>query len=258
MKTIEETFMKRLLTPLSMIALITMSFSYPSYAEESQSPTQKKAILSCDKLAQTESENWLDWATQRSISKKQLLTYALNMCLNAVVTARDAESINQIEDWQVDAFNRNAYLGFEVFNVNAVQRSASIAKEYLKSLHGEKNASSQREITYPVLSNSASKEERIAALRDYSAKKKIGGLTIEKRCELITKTMPDGSTPSYDVKKNAVLVCEGIMANSFTNGKHGISASVAMDIAKKTYGTSSIEYRYLNQVTKLAFSESKL
>lgn len=130
--------MKRLLTPLSMIALITMSFSYPSYAEESQSPTQKKAILSCDKLAQTESENWLDWATQRSISKKQLLTYALNMCLNAVVTARDAESINQIEDWQVDAFNRNAYLGFEVLNVNAVQRSASIAKEYFKSLHGEK------------------------------------------------------------------------------------------------------------------------
>jgi hypothetical protein len=249
--------MKIFLIPLSMVALIVVSFSHPSYASESQSTEQNNAILSCDKLAKSESENWSNWASQQGIAKKQLLNYGLNMCLNAVITARDAKSINQIEAWQVDAFNRNVYLGFDVLNVNAVQRSALIAKEYFNSLHGEKNKSSQREITYPELSNSSSEAEKVAALKEYSSKKKINGLPIEKRCELIAKKMPDGSIPSYEVKKNAVLVCEGIMVKNFTNGEHGISTSTAMNIAKKTYGTNSIEYRYLNQVTQLAFSESK-
>ncbi|CQR23435.1 Uncharacterised protein [Yersinia enterocolitica] len=44
---------------------------------------------------------------------------------------------------------------------------------------------------------------------------------------------------------------------NFTKNKHGISGAEAMRITENIYKKGTVEYRYLDHVTSLAFSESQ-
>ena len=241
-----------------VICAVTMLFaSFSAFSAVKVSPEQNKAILSCDNLAKSESKNWSEWSGQKGISYEKLYDYTLNMCLSAVVTARDAKSISKLNDWEVDAFNRNSYLGYDVINVKAVQKSVLIARDFFNSSRGIENEYRNPVVSYPNITDSSTEAEKVAALKEFSSKKTINGISIKDRCEFITKKMPDGSLPSEEVRNNAMLSCEGVMTMNLTQGKHGIAAKTATDLAVKHYGKESIEYRYMEQVTNSAFSESK-
>ncbi|EOC1344341.1 hypothetical protein ACI09M_003763 [Cronobacter dublinensis] len=241
----------------SLSSLLVGFISFSAISSVEVSAEQNKAVLSCEKLAKAESKNWVEWSSQKGISSENLYRYTFSMCLNAVATARDAKSIVQLSDWEVDAFNRNSYFGYDALNVKAVQQAALIAKDFYNSSHGKKNQYQKSDVSYPDISNTSTEGERVAALKDYSSKKTINGITIKDRCEVITKKMPDGSTPSFDVRSNAMISCEGVMVMNVTQGKHGIAAEKVKDLSLRAYGQHSMEYRYMEQVTKSAFSESR-
>ncbi|EOD3494355.1 hypothetical protein ACNZAM_004021 [Cronobacter malonaticus] len=249
--------MKITLIAASLSSLLVGFICFPATSSAEVSNEQNKAVLSCEKLAKAESKNWVEWSLQKGISSENLYRYTFSMCLNAVATAKDAKSIIQLSDWEVDAFNRNSYLGYDALNVKAVQQAALIAKDFFNSSHGKKYQYQKPDVLYPDISKSSTEAERVDALKDFSSKKTINGITIKDRCELITKKMPDGSNPSFDVKSNAMISCEGIMVMNVTQGKHGISAEQVKNISLKAYGQNSMEYRYMEQVTKSAFSESR-
>lgn len=223
---------------------------------------QKKAILECDNLARSESESWREWANSRGIPFDKLHSYTLNMCLNGVVAARDASSIKDIDNWQVDAFNRNAYLGFDAINIKAVPRSAQIAKTYFNAIHGIKGSNNSQSLTYPQLSSNASGEEKLAAMDSYSSLKKINGVSIKSHCEYavahndFTYGIRDEHKESISsLASQAITICKGIMVNVVTKGSHGLSVDKLQSMT--TFKKDSPEFIYLDRVAEWAWKEAK-
>ncbi|WP_437609689.1 hypothetical protein [Erwinia sp. V71] len=109
---------------------------------------------------------------------------------------------------------------------------------------------------YPSLPQSATVDQKLAAIEEYASKKKLRGMTIKDHCKRITREMPSKENPSIELKNLAMQLCEGVMTMNFTKNKHGIDAKIALESIEKKYKKNSTEYRYLEQTANLAYSES--
>ncbi|HFX7230511.1 TPA: hypothetical protein ACIFST_000046 [Citrobacter farmeri] len=236
--------------------LIGIAFSGSVYAN---TDFQKEAVLSCDSLIKKESASWSSWAAGQGLTKEELSIFVSNLCFSGLSTAKNANSLAEIDEWQIAMFNRMSALGLGPLNVNAVQESTRIAKDFYRKSHGLKEESTTKAptITYPQLPSNATSEQRVAALNEYSSKKTIRGITIKSHCESLTKKMPDNSSPTQELRNVAIQVCKGVMVKNITNGEHGISGTSSIELAVKTYGKDSTEYQYVSSVVNRAFSESK-
>lgn len=230
--------------------------SFPSISAPSILET---ATSECDSLAKNESENWSLWASGQGLTKSDIGRLVTNLCYSGISTAKSASKPSDLDEWQIAMFNRMSRLGLGPLNTNAVQKSTKIAKRYYQQLNGVERTENidKQDAPYPSLSDGASQEQKTLALKEYASTKKINGHTISSRCEKLSASMPDNSAPSPELKRSGIQVCEGVMTMNTTNGKHGIDGITARNIAEKTYGKSSMEYRYIEQITNLAFSESK-
>lgn len=241
---------------LSLSFFISIAFPASSSGADNSKIILKDAINSCRNLV-VESANSI-YADRfigiygdayRGLTKGDYQKLIATVCNEGIAAA---EKYKSKDDLDVFLFSMRRYwvdtLGSPVFSVEEISRN------YYRALHSIKT---KEEALYPELPINPSPEEKITALERYSSQKLLRGMPIKEHCEFMAKDMPDKSIPSDELRKTAILTCEGVMAMSFTKNKHGISGINALKSVSNTYGKDTIEYRYMETTINRAFSESK-
>lgn len=249
---------------LGLSALIIITTATTSLAKDEKS--YDSYVIQCDDMARKESKSWSTWGESRGIPESILYNSASNTCLSGLLVARDAQNISDIDNWSVDMFNKNAVLGLSALNINSVQKSTEIAKNYFDNIHNIHSSNhvgrQNNKDDYPLLGDNASQQDKVAAMNNYANSKKIRGISITRRCEYAVNNhdFTYGFSLSEkqrvnDMKDVAISACKAVMVNNVTNGNHGITADKIL--SSTSLNPSSIDKTYIKRVTGWAWQESK-
>lgn len=243
------------------LSLIVVTSTITS-ALASQNTIPDNYVIQCGDMAKHEAKSWSQWAESKGLPDGVLYRSASNTCLSGLLVARDAKNISAINDWSVDAFNRNAVLGLSALNINSVQKSTTIANNYFKDLHGDTQPQRRNVDDYPYLRPNASTQEKESALNSYAESKKIRGITIKSKCEnaVAKNDFTYGfSSSEKERAKNmsdvAISACKAVMVNNKTTGKHGLSSDKILSLP--SIQTNSVERTFITRVVDWAWQESK-
>ncbi|MGE4858171.1 hypothetical protein [Yersinia enterocolitica] len=243
-------------TLLYLSFLLSVGYSSSSHGSKVVNKNLGEAINSCKKLSIDSGQgiyaarfiaNYGD--AYHSVTRRDYQNLIANLCSEGILAAEKYKDIGELELFLFSM--RSHWINILGAPVESVE---TISRNYFRSIHGIK---AQEDTPYPILSKNPTTEERVNALEKYANQKTLRGIPIKQHCERITKNMPNGSMPSEDLKKSAIQICVGVMTMNFTKNKHGIDSAEAMRIADNIYKKGTIEYRYLDLVTSLSFSESK-
>ncbi|MBV8045071.1 hypothetical protein [Pluralibacter sp.] len=246
------------------IGLVILTLGPLTSLAATSNPHRTKAQEGCKELAfSPSSEDSIAITTfiarngdaYRPVTKDDYQSLLFGLCMEEISAAERASSLDDLDLYLFTA--RSHWINILL---SPAVKAEDIARDYYRALHNipiKSQTKMKEEIPYPELRPNAIQDEKIAALEKYSRQKLLKGRTIENHCKSISSSMPNKEIPEDSLRKMAIRVCEGVMAINFTQGKHGISRGTAMDIAEKTYGKNSDEYRYFEQVTRLAFLESQ-
>lgn len=268
--------------PVLMTATIAYSKAPVSSVEEK---ARIKAIQACDDLSDKESNSWSGWAASQGITKNELAQAVSGLCTSGIVTARNAKYEQDIYEWQTAMFNRVASLGLGPLNVNAVQTSTYIAKEYFRALHPEvtkrkaenerlaaqekalRDDAMEKEVGFPKLPEKYTQEQFNTAYTYFINTKTVkGGRSIRETCEKAIKDISFLSNYSFMQRAiargyddQAVSVCQRVMVHKMSYGKYGKSAEELIHSA--SYGElNKLTYpgdRYMAIVAKWADENTK-